>query len=338
MKKFLLPLTASLAALSSLHAQTNRAGAVEGAARQVQSVNQNRAQTTPDISPSYSAGQVAPELYPGESEDVGPQLLVLEKAPKVQKPIWFEVALDTQYFYTSNMFLTEKGNLDTGILITTLQAALAPPPIPLSTGQLTLRSGYRQQRYMYGLDKTSNNLNNFDFDVGTAYGLVQYSYSQLWSGFFELDYSRYLSHEENWTEFYTEWVPTWGLERQIPLGEKHLLSVAYTGANHWTYTDPLPTTNVNDRLDSILSLTWSWHLSPSVLLQPYYRVQYTHYWQNAIRNDYFHTLGAALVWQLKPWAALRAFTSWESRDSNDPLIQDYQKFDSGVGLTLALRF
>jgi hypothetical protein len=153
-----------------------------------------------------------------------------------------------------------------------------------------------------------------------------------------VEYGRLLSLEDNLNEFYTELLPGWGIERQIPIGDKQLISLAYVGAYHWTHTDPDPTSHTNDRLDSIAALTWNIQLLPKLILQPYYRFQFTHYTENSNRNDFFHTLGLSAVWVLNEWASVRAFTSWESRNSTDPVIADYQKFDTGGGLSFILRF
>ncbi len=167
---------------------------------------------------------------------------------------------------------------------------------------------------------------------------ARWKFREHWLASVGVDYNRLLSHEDGWHEFYTELLPSWSLERQIPLGEKHALSIAYIGAAHFTHTDPAPSTNIQDRFDSILAVTWSWPLAPTLVLQPFYRFQHTHYWENSDRNDVFHTLGASLTWAFNDWASVRVFTSWEKRDSNDELIQDYQEFDTGGGLSIALRF
>lgn len=297
-----------------------------------------REAATPGFRTGGSTTQTVPELYPGESADVGPQYLLLPQQVAPPRRTWWEASVDVQYLYTSNMFLTEKGNTDTGLLITTAHAAFAPPPFPFAGGEMSARVGYRHQRYMYGLDDTSNQLNNFDFDVGTLFANARWRFAETWAAFLGVEYNRLLSHEDGWHEFYTELLPAWGIDKQIVLSPSHTVSVSYIGAYHLTYTDPAPTTNINNRIDSILALTWSWQLTPRVVFQPFYRFQHTHYWQNSDRNDVFHTVGAALAWFIHERASVRLFTSWELRDSNDELIQDYEKFDTGAGLSIAVRF
>src|SRR5690242_19568975 len=52
--------------------------------------------------------QQAPELFPGEIEDVGPQFLVAREQQAAAERKLFEAFFDTQLFYTSNALMTEK--------------------------------------------------------------------------------------------------------------------------------------------------------------------------------------------------------------------------------------
>ena len=277
----------------------------------------------------------APDLYPGESADLGPQYLLLQQQPA---RTWFEAGIDAQYYYTSNVSLTEKGNADTGVVLTTIHAEFAPPAFALAGGELAVRAGYRHQRYNYGLDSTANQLNNLDFDVGTVYLGGRWTFRENWRASLGLDYNRYLSHESDWAEFYTELLPQWGLERTFTVGAKDSLSLSYFGGYHFTYSDPDPTTHSNDRLDTILALAYSHELRPGLVLQPFYRWQQSHYTENTDRNDVFHTVGVTVAYFFNEWAAVRFFSSFEVRDSTDSSIQDYHKWDTGGGVAFAVRF
>src|SRR4051812_1274268 len=103
MKKTFLVLLAPLAFSTLAQAQAPQAQRIEGATRQLQSTRQRQA-LAQKLDTSYSSGQTAPELYLGESADVGPQFLVIEKHRKT----FFEAGVDTQLLYTSNVLLTEK--------------------------------------------------------------------------------------------------------------------------------------------------------------------------------------------------------------------------------------
>lgn len=287
----------------------------------------------------------APELYPGEIDDVGPQFLVLRdrlgadgKATIPPPHRWVEGFADIQLFYTSNALLTEKGNQDTGVMVFTVQAAITPPPFPLAGGTASARLGYRHQWWLYSLDNTANQLNNFDFAVSTAFVSLRNSWDDRWVATLGLDYNRYLAHDNEWAEFYTELTPTWSIERNIPLGEKCILTAGYYGAWHWTQTDPLPVKHINDRLDTALGLTVTAELLPRFLAQAYYRLQWSHYSENSDRNDMYHNLGLALIYAFNDWASVRTFVSWENRNSTDPIVADYQTFNAGGGLMFSARY
>ena len=201
-----------------------------------------------------------------------------------------------------------------------------------------MRAGYREQMYNYGLDNTTNQLNNLDFAVGTTYLGGRFTFGANWTFSMGIDYNRYLSADNGFTEFYTEVLPQWGIEKLFELNERNFITVGYFGGAHLTYTDPQPTSNANDRLDSIFLITSVHQLTDKLILQPYYRFQQTHYWQNSDRNDAFNTVGVALAYLFNDWSSVRVFTSYEVRDTNEPTIPDYHKFDTGGGVSISVKF
>jgi hypothetical protein len=96
--------------------------------------------------------------------------------------------------------------------------------------------------------------------------------------------------------------------------------------------------HINDRLDSSFGLTLTRELIPHLIGQAYYRFQWSHYTENSDRNDVYHSLGLALVYNFNDWASVRAFLGYENRNSTDDSVADYNKFDSGGGLTFTARF
>jgi hypothetical protein len=280
----------------------------------------------------------APELYPGEMEDVGPQFLVARERQAAAERRLFEGFADTQLFYTSNALLTEKGNQDTSVMVFTLQAAFNLPQFELAGGTVSPRVGYRHQWWLYSLDDTSNQLNNFDFAVGSLFIGVQHNWGDRWIATAALDYNRFLSADNDWAEFYVELVPNWSLEHIIPIGESAQITLGYYGAYHFTQTDPQPVRHINDRLDNALGFTYTRELLPSFFLQTSYRWQWSHYTENSDRNDIYHNAGLALIYVFNDWASIRAFVNYENRNSTDDTVADYNKWDSGGGLTFSARF
>jgi hypothetical protein len=282
--------------------------------------------------------EAAPELFPGEMEDVGPQFLVAREQQAAAERRLFEAYFDTQLFYTSNALLTEKGNQDTSVMVLTLQAQFNLPQFELFGGTVSPRVGYRHQWWMYSLDDTSNQLNNFDFAVGTLFLGMQHNFDDRWVASAWLDYNRYLAHEDGWNEFYTEVVPNWSVEHVIPIGEKAQITLGYYGAYHFTHTDPQPVNHINDRLDTALGFIYTRELFTNFFLQTGYRWQWSHYTENSDRNDIYHNANLALVYMFNEWASIRTFVNYENRNSTDDTVADYGKWDSGGGVTFSARF
>ncbi len=291
------------------------------------------AQRLPDLNTTQ-----APELFPGELQDVGPQFLLGRAQAAAPKRHWLEAFADTQFFYTNNALLTEKGNRDTGAMVLTLQATLSPEPFALGEAMVSPRFGYRHQWWLYSLDKTRSGLNNFNFSVSSFFAGVRHSWDEKWIASLSFDYNRYLSQDEDQEEFYTEFVPSWSLERNIQLREKSLLTIGYYGALHMTHTAPTPTSDINDRLDTILSVAYTQELLPGLAVQPYYRIQWANYGKNTDRNDLYNNLGVALIYSINEWATIRGTIAYENRNSSDNQVADYNKLEVGGGVNLSVRF
>src|ERR1700722_7930543 len=88
----------------------------------------------------YDQGTPAPELYPGEADDVGPQSVLSLKPRRTL----FEGSADSQYYYTDNAFLDHSTRVTSGMLVSTVQFALAPTPYQLGEGQYAPRIGFRE--------------------------------------------------------------------------------------------------------------------------------------------------------------------------------------------------
>jgi hypothetical protein len=91
----------------------------------VNQVEDNQTRNELNRSASQAGGTNAvPDLYEGESGDVGPQSVVQRQA----RHTLFEAEADAQFFYTDNILLTKQRKQGTGVLLSTAQFALAPTP------------------------------------------------------------------------------------------------------------------------------------------------------------------------------------------------------------------
>jgi hypothetical protein len=284
------------------------------------------------------------EIYPGEKADTGPQFMVRVK----ERPQWVDASVDSQYFYTSNMFLGENTGVknsvtDTAVWVNTAQVAFSPNAFDVGPGKLKTRVGFRQQWYNYGLDDTFNQLNNFDFDVQTVFSDAVYTYQDTWLFTLGFDWTRLLGHEQpidNYAEFYKEYVPKLGVTKLFPINENHIFTVDFLAQYHFTEVDP-PFARDNDRADYNAVFSYTWQAIPRLLIQPYYRFQYTDYTQgnNGDRDDFLHTVGLGISYYFEKWCSIRTFVSYDHKESDDdPIVPDYRVLNAGLGASLNFRF
>jgi len=330
----------SLAICSSVALNAQNPGAVEQAQQ-----NNLRRQTQQSLLEPFGGAETAPELFPGENADVGPQS-ILKIKPRRR---YVDLLADWQYFYTSNTYLQERGNgsspVETGLMVSTIQLALAPDPYPLFGKPFSPRIGFRHQWYNYGLEDSSRILPRLDFDAQTVFTDLRYNVSKTWRVEAGLDWNRLLTHwpsSSDYTEFYREWAPRWGVTKWFPVNDKIFVNASYQGIYHFANSDPPINTSSrasNDRLDNILTVSYIHAFGQHFVAQPFYRfmvTEYTHAQRS--RTDQLHTLGFQAGWFFNDKLSVRAFISWDAKESSDPIQPDYRKLDVGGGINFNYRF
>jgi len=336
---------------------------VHTASAQVGTIQQvDNAQLRRELSPSAPAlgnGETVPELYTGEASDVGPQSVVKFKPRRS----YLEATADVQYFHTDNMFLADGGKVGTDVLVSMVQAALAPGAYALGEGQFAPRLGYRHEWFNYGLASSKAidvydfntdafrqaELSEFDFDAETVFTDARWRHGNwiVGAGF---GYQRLLN-SDRYEQFYDEYVPRWEVRRIIPLRNAGSIAVAYEGDYRFTDSDLPPLgeeSDLNDRTDHSLLINYSYALCPEAIVQTYYRLQYTHFTSGQERDDFLNTIGLALHCPLTRQISLRAFVSYDILNTSGDgfttgggesfVAQDYKKLDAGGGLGLTIRF
>ncbi len=330
MKSFFLQRTICLGLLvftTPLFAQAPRA------VQQAEQLERQRQIQAPKM--ELKRGQLAPELYPGESEDVGPQRILRLKPRRTL----FEVVADSQYFWSDNVLLAGANETESTIFVNTIQAAVAPSGLTLKNRDIAPRIGVRAQWFNYGLDGSDNGLGVFDFHSETAFAEGRYHCGNNWHLSLGFEATR-LTDQGNYDEFYRELAPTWAVQKFFPIGHNKLIAANYRGFYRFTETDALFTPrDINDRTDHSLALSYSHELFPRFLAQPFYRFQYTYYTGSRSRHDTLHTVGMTLSYHFAKWASLRTTASYEIKDSGDEtILTDYEKLDVGLGASLVFRF
>lgn len=306
-----------------------------GAIDQVDSTQQRRALQS-SAQEQMQEDENAPEIYPGESSDVGPQSVVTIKPRKTL----VEGIVDSEYLHTDNVFLDHSFHRSSGTLISTAQIALAPTAYDLAGGLFAPRVGFRQQWYDFFQDHNeSTDFNNFDFNAQTVFADGRWMRDNwiLGAGF---DYTRLLTTHD-YSQFYAEYVPRWELQRSFPINAKNNFSLGYQGYYHFTQTSASvfrqPQDSFYDRLDEVLLATYNFAPCSCALFQPYYSFKYTHFTDTIHREDYLNSVGVAFYGIVCRNFSVRAFAGFDRRNSSLAAAV-YHQFDPGGGLNFTLRF
>jgi hypothetical protein len=282
--------------------------------------------------------EIAP-LYVEEEKDIGPQHLILQKP----RHLWLEAAGDLQFGSTSNVYLAEDGKTDSSLMTSTLQIAITPPAWKLDAGELSAKAGYRHQKFNYGIATggQESSINDVDFDISSLFFQGSFLYNERWLTTLGLEHNRLLNASAgSYDEFYTEFAPSLSFSRNFALTQKSALVTTISLGGHFSRIDSTPSSpsDAFDRADESATVSYTAEILPQTLFQSYYRAQFTQYTRSQGRRDLVHVVGVGLSFALCKNASLRIFANFESRDSSDPFIADYQKLDTGLGSSLRLAF
>jgi hypothetical protein len=336
--------------------------ATQNIIRQVESIQQeqaNRQKQKEAVAGAAPQESDIPETYPGENSDLGPQMLLKQKAPQ-RKPL-FEFSTDTMFTWSSNALgqpHSQGSRQDTGAVAQTFSLAIAPEPVDLAGGKLSWRGGYRHLFYIYNALEGNAPLNLNNFQMSTLFVGSNFTFKENWNAGFGIDYNRLLFQKRswdllqrpfdpsNWKEGYTELKPNWSLSRNIGLAEKLNLSVGYSGAYHFSYTDPIvgdtvDYSRIGNNFENGLSLSLIWAPVEKFLLIPSFRVThyvYTEQQRLGSRQDRTLSPGITAMYSLNQRISFRVSMGGEFRHSTIAMNSNVRKFDTGCGVSLAFKF
>lgn len=329
--------TATLTAAAALAFGFNLNSALAqtpGAIDQVNNVQQRR--TLEDSANlRYDNGDTVPELYPGESDDVGPQTVLAVK----RRRTWVEGVADIQYFYTDNVFLDHSARIPSGVMVGTAQADISPT-FKVGDSAFTPRIGFRQQWFQFYQYRTDimPALGTYNFNAQTAFADEYWTWHNwtLGAGF---DFTRLMS-TPSYSQFYREYVPRWEFSRLIPVGQHAAVSVGYQGYYHFSNASEfqiLPQNAFFDRLDQLFVANFTWAPSDNFFIQPYYIFRHTHFTRSIDRDDNQNTVGVGAYYYFNRYISARVFTSYDNRQS-DVEVARYHQFGAGTGANVTVRF
>lgn len=315
-----------LTGILSLHAQP-------AAVQQLQNNQISRQLEVP--APNLAAGTNAPELYRGENEDVGPQRILRLKP----RSTYFDLVLDSQVFFSDNAnFAQEPFSVASPVFVNTVQAAFAPPAIKLGPGKFAAAIGVAAQWYNYG----DNRLAPLDFNALTLFVSGKYTLGK-WQFGLGVNLTR-LVNQANYDETYREFMPNFGVQRVIPLNDRMFFSIGDLVDYHLTEVPSVlgSRTDINDRFDNIASVTFTWQATRHFVVQPFYRFQYSYYQHDALatsdRNDYLQSFGITAAYYFNKNISLRAFYSYNRKQSSDQFTPAYHEMNGGLGLSFDWKF
>lgn len=344
------------------------AGAVVSVRAQVggmvgQTENANTREQLNQTAESQLAGSNSvPQLYEGETSDVGPQSVV---APRERRAL-FQARADMQFLYTDNVFLTDHNKVGSGVMISTAEIALAPTPYPLGSGTLAPEIGYEGQFFDYFFNKSvqfignaelfpRKAINDFDFNSQSVFGDATWTCGHMSFGG-GVEATR-MFNTARFDPFYDELAPNWYARYVLPFGEKSALSATYLGDYRFTssqrnFFSDSPGGDINDRMDHSLLLAWTQVLTKQLVFQPFYEFKYTRFAQQqntftinpttfaevfATRNDYLNTVGAGVYWLVCPNCIVRGFVNYNNLKSSISAVE-YREYDAGGGVDVSFRF
>lgn len=287
-----------------------------------------------------------PEFYEGEMEDLGPQLLLLRK--RVRKA--WQLFLDFQTYHTTNVSLAELNETGSNVFVSTAELAYLIPEGKFEGWKVNSRFGVRYQVFRYGMwngdDKSLGGggaaVDVLDFNARSGFANMAFTRGN-WRIGTSLTYTSLVEAHGTGGNFYYEWIPAWSLGRLFIINDKTSLYALYDG--NWRTTETPANDNFGldedtaDKTDHALGLILTRQLSQKWSLQPALRLQRSFYTAQARdRNDWIGTVSANLNYTIDAHFSIRAFTSYEIRESSEPATTDYENWNFGSGLSGVLKF
>lgn len=301
---------------------------------QVQTTERN---TLAPSTNNSSQNQLAPTIYDGELEDIGPQYLLLQQPPRD----WFEFFADLQIYSSDNAVLLESNPEGTDILAFTAQAAFVPYVSRSFGGELKTRVGYRQQHFLYGTfakgEETISGTPSDDLDFNNRQPFADISWlSGPLSIRLGIHYSELRTSGSN-DRFYTEFVPSWSIAYDLELDQRSLLTFTYNGNLRQTESESfgLLPDDWNDQTEHSFSVTYSRLLSEKWMIQATGGLEYAYYTQSdRDREDVLGFTSVTLAYFISDNVTTRLFASYDARESSESFTDDYRNFNIGGGISL----
>lgn len=198
--------------------------------------------------------------------------------------------------------------------------------------------GFASQWYNYADDR----LQYLDFNAETLFLNSRYTLGN-WQFGAGINLTRLLN-QGDYDETYREAMPNLGVQRLIPLNRHMSFAVGDLVDYHFTEVPSVlgSRSDINDRFDNIVNVSFAWQPTGHWLIQPYYRFQYSYYQHDTLgtsdRNDYLQSFGLMAAYYFNARLSVRAFYNYNRRNSTDPLTPAYLEMNGGPGFSLDIKF
>lgn len=290
---------------------------------------------------AQSSAPTVPELFAGELDDVGPQYLLVAQPRHRPWQLWADLELTA----TSNVTLVETDPASSTVTVAQVDFLRESVRRPFAGGTWGWTAGAQGQAYRYGyLTGTQEQINLVEidrnnFDLGGLHARVDWQRGP-WLASLGARGSTLRANATDHT-FYRELAAEWALFWQKALRPGRTLAFGLDGAMRFSETDSfgLLPHDWNNRVEQSFTclldqqLGATWHLRPSL------RYILSHY--TAAERDRFDQQFSARLALTRPlgrWAHLRFTLGYDHRESRDPLVPDFSKWDLGLGLGARWKF
>lgn len=309
--------------------------------------------------PTLPPGQPAPTAVSPGDADAGNQRI----AETRKLPIKLYVAYDAQVYNTSNVNLDPDTVREQDAVIVANTLALRADFKSWAVGEalLTPSVGFNFQRFYHGVGSSDHEA--LDFDAYSVPLALRYRFGANWEATLGFTSSSVYSLEgpPRYHLIFRSYSPSLGLRKLISLRENQILSIGGGLSYSLTKSDRDSVVIVspfrddrNDKVDTSFDVSY-YFLHGKWVTGPYVRFSYAdylHYQENSAapapapaidvdRRDFTGSIGLSVSYNFTPWAAARAFTSFDWRNpQGDNQIVDYgyENTNLGLGLTLSASF
>ena len=251
--------------------------------------------------------------------DLGEQQIL--KRVEEYKP--FTIMVSTPVFYTSNVALTNRGEVSDVVAAPLAAFYYQPRLTPTLYGLIDVR----QQLFYYGTYH-SFDFGSMDVEAGLSYYLPQF-HNLVLRG--EYDFNRLTMCDRNFDEFFSNQGIIFNAEVPFRFGRAQLLALG-TDANISAGADH----QSPRRNDYEGYANYSVHLARAFSIDSSGRIVVRDYHQND-RTDVSEILSVSANYQLTNWWTVSAISSFAHSDSNQDVF-DYNVANLGGGITLTVKF